>query len=179
VNAGKFYSTEMGPPEDDAALKGIQRSTYQALAGVGQWASVWNPLGLIPTAQFGTTRNSDTGLQNNTDLIPNVTYDGRWPITGADTALNIATSITHTRGTHTYKAGIMRERELFIQARSGIFAGEFSFANDGADPLNTGFAYANAFIGHVTSYTESMGKPPDDRTQNTWAWFVQEMEDES
>jgi hypothetical protein len=82
--------------------------------------------------------------------------------------------MTHTRGTHTYKAGLMREHEIFKQARSGIFSGEFSFANDGADPLNTGFAYANAFIGHVTSYTESMGKPPDDREQNTWAWFAQD-----
>ena len=69
---------------------------------------------------------------------------------------------------------MLREHERFTQARSGIFGGEFNFQNDGADPLNTGFAFANAYIGHVTSYTESMGRRPDNRWQTTWAWFVQD-----
>jgi hypothetical protein len=167
VNAGEFYSTELGPPEDDKALRGIQRATYPAIASLPQFNTLWNPLGLIPKAQFGT-------LQNNTDEVPNVVYDNRWPITGADTAVNISASVTHTRGTHTFKAGVMREHEIFAQARASIFAGEFNFANDAADPLNAGYAYANAFLGHVTSYTEAMGRPPDDRTQNTWAWYGQD-----
>lgn len=68
----------------------------------------------------------------------------------------------------------MREYERFGQARSGTFGGEFLFENDGADPTNAGFAYANAFLGHVTRYTESMGRVGDNRRQNTWAWFVQD-----
>jgi hypothetical protein len=70
--------------------------------------------------------------------------------------------------------GLMREHEQFGQARSGTFGGEFNYQNDGNDPLNTGYAYANAFLGHVTSYTESMGRVPDDRWQNTWAWYAQD-----
>jgi hypothetical protein len=105
---------------------------------------------------------------------PNITYDGRWPITGADTAFPISNNLTYTRGAHTFKMGIMREHERFGQARSGMFGGEFSFANDGNDPTNTGFAYANAYIGHVTSYTESLGRVPDNFYQSTWAWFVQD-----
>jgi hypothetical protein len=66
VNAGEFYSTELGPPEDEKALAGIQRKTYPALANLPQFAPIWNPLGLILTAQFGTGgRNNDAGLQNN------------------------------------------------------------------------------------------------------------------
>ena len=53
------------------------------------------------------------------DWIPNITYDNRWPITGHDTAINIAVNLTHTRGAHTFKFGPMRERENFGQARSG------------------------------------------------------------
>ena len=164
---GKFYSTELGPPEDDTALAGIQRSSYPALAGLQQFAPVHNPLNLIPKVRFGT-------IQSNSQEVPDIFYDNRWPITGADTALVGSLQLTHTRGDHTLKAGLLREHERFTQARSGIFGGEFSFANDGADPLNTGFAFANAYIGHVTSYTESMGRRPDNRWQTTWAWFVQD-----
>jgi hypothetical protein len=165
---GKFFSTELGPPESDAALAGIQRSSYPALAGLGQFASLHNPLNLIPKVRFGTLQN------NSVTDSPDIVYDNRWPITGADTALVGSLQLTHTRGAHTFKAGVLREHERFTQARAGIFGGEFNFQNDGADPLNTGFAYANAFIGHVTSYTESMGRRPDNRWQTTWAWFAQD-----
>ena len=30
------------------------------------------------------------------------------------------------------------------------------------------------YIGHVTNYTESMGRVPDNRRQYTWGWFVQD-----
>ena len=68
----------------------------------------------------------------------------------------------------------MRERENFGQARSGTFGGEFNLANDTANPNNTGFAFANAFLGQVTSYTESMGRPGDHRRQTTFAWYGQD-----
>jgi hypothetical protein len=32
--------------------------------------------------------------------------------------------------------GIMHENELFGQARSGVFGGEFNFQHDGNDPLS-------------------------------------------
>ena len=61
------------------------------------------------------------------------------------------------------------------QARASNFSGQFDFSNDANDPLNTGFSYANAFIGHVTAYNESMGRPPaPDRKQVIWAWFAQD-----
>ncbi|OLC40798.1 MAG: hypothetical protein AUH43_25735 [Acidobacteria bacterium 13_1_40CM_65_14] len=167
VNTGVFDSKENGPPEDDTALAGIQRTSFPALASLPQFAAIHNPLNLIPRAQFGT-------LQNNSQEVPNITYDGRWPITGEDVALAYGANLTHSRGSHTFKMGILREHEQFGQARSGTFGGEFNFQNDGNDPLNTGYAYANAFLGHVASYTESMGRVPDDRWQNTWAWYVQD-----
>jgi hypothetical protein len=167
LGAGIFYSTEDGPPENDAQLASIQRSSYPELATLPQFAPIHNPLNLIPRVEFGS-------VQSNSRDIGEITYDGRWPIYGADTALNAALNLTHTRGAHTFKLGIMHEHERFGQARSGNFGGEFNFERDGADPGNTGFAYANAFIGHVTEYSESMGRVGDNRRQNTLAWFVQD-----
>jgi hypothetical protein len=169
VNTGVFDSHEDGPPEDDQALASIQRASFPALANLPQFAAANNPLGLIPKATWGNFQSS-----GNADWIPNVTYDNRWPITGHDTAFNINVNLTHNRGSHTFKAGAMRERENFGQARSGTFAGEFNFSNDAANPNNTGFAFSNALLGQVTSYTESMGRPGDNRQQNTYAWFVQD-----
>jgi hypothetical protein len=169
VGAGVFNSHEDGPPEDDAALRSIQRSSFPALANLPQFAAIHNPLNLIPRAQWGNFQSSGSN-----DWVPNVTYDGRWPITGHDSAINISLNLTHTRGAHTFKTGVMRERENFGQARSGTFAGEFSFANDAANPNNTGFAFSNAFLGQVTSYTESLGRPGDNRRQTTYAWYGQD-----
>jgi hypothetical protein len=81
INGGVFDSTENGPPEDDKALAGIQRSSYPALANLPQFAAIHNPLNLIPRAQFGT-------LQNNSQEVPNITMTAggrsrartsRWP----------------------------------------------------------------------------------------------------
>jgi hypothetical protein len=175
--AGFSDQVEDGPPEDDTALRGIQRSTYPQLARLGQYAPQHNPLGLIPVVRFGAlpsgSGTSDCG-GGQANPCSDIFYDGRWPITGDDINFNVAINLTHTRGPHTYKLGIMREDELFGQARSGIFGGEFNFAHDNNDPLSTQYAYANAVLGHVRSYTESLGRVPDDRRQRAWAWFVQD-----
>ncbi len=174
---GIFHSTEAGPPEDDRALAGIQRATYPALRNLPQFAALHNPLGLIPKARWGALQSSSgTGDCGGgaANQCSDIFYDNRWPIYGADDASAISVNLTHTRGAHTYKMGVMREREVFGQARAGIFAGEFNFRQDAADPGNANYAFANAFLGHVTEYTESLGRRPDFRKQNTWAWFVQD-----
>lgn len=171
--SGFFSSVETGPPEDDTALNGIRRSTYPQLNRLGQFASGNNPLGLIPTAAFGDIPTADR-TSSNDGGTGQITYDGRWPITGNDVAIKLGIALTHTRGKHTYKMGVMREDELFGQARSGTFGGQFNFSDDGNDPLSAKYAYANAVLGHVRSYTESLGRVPDDRRQRTWAWFGQD-----
>jgi len=170
---GIHYTTEYGPPEDDKALQGIQRQ-YRGLANLKQIAPGNNPLGIIPKVTFGTLQNNSSSGLGQSDT-PNIAYDNRWPITGADTAFPISDSLTYNRGPHTFKLGILREFERFGQARSSVFGGEFNFnGTDTADPANTGFAYANAFLGHVTTYTESMGRVPDNFSQSTWSWFAQD-----
>jgi hypothetical protein len=175
--SGFSDQVEDGPPEDDVALRGIQRATYPQIARLGQFASQHNPLGLIPVVRFGAipsgSGTSDCG-GGQVNPCSDIFYDGRWPITGDDVNVNAAINLTHTRGSHTYKMGIMHENELFGQARSGVFGGEFNFAHDGNDPTSSGYAFANALLGHVRSYTESMGRVPDDRRQKAWAWFVQD-----
>jgi len=169
---GVVYTTEDGPPQDEAALRGIQRpfAANGALANVQQFAPQNNPLNLIPRATYTGLQNaSGTGLETT-----NINYDGRWPITGADTAFNLDEKVTYIRGAHAFKMGVMREHERLGQARSSTFGGQFEFNHDGNDPGTTGYTFANAYVGHLRRYTESMGRVGDNARQNTWAWFVQD-----
>jgi hypothetical protein len=166
---GVFDSAEDGPPENDQELAKLQRATFPALANLPQFAALHNPLNVIPRVMWGNFQSSGSN-----DWVPNINYDGRFPLTGNDSAINSAVNLTHTRGAHTFKLGLMRERENFGQARSGTFGGEFNLANDTANPNNTGFAFSNAFLGQVTTYTESMGRPGDHRRQTTFAWYGQD-----
>jgi Carboxypeptidase regulatory-like domain/TonB dependent receptor len=169
ANAGVFDSHEDGPPENDEQLAILQRRSYPALAALPQFSAIHNPYGLIPRVTWGTVQSSGNG-----DWNPSITYDGRWPLTGHDSAIAVSMSLTHTRGKHTFKMGLLRERENFGQARSGTFAGEISFGNDTNNPNNAGYGFANAFLGQITSYTESMGRPGDNRRQTTYAWYAQD-----
>jgi hypothetical protein len=172
---GIFRSTEDGPPGSDAELALIQRRSYPAIAALPQFTTRHNPLGLIPKARFGSVQSSSGGSDCGGGVVQpcqDIFYDNRWPITGEDSAFNASVKLTHTRGNHTFKFGVMRENEVFGQARSAIFAGEFNFAHSGSDALSTGYPYANAYIGRVLSYTEDLGRAPNFRIQNTWAWYA-------
>src|SRR5262249_52381620 len=142
---GIFYSTEVGPPVDDDALHSMQRQ-YRGLSGLGQFAPRNNPLNIIPKATFGGVPTSY--------VAASIYYDNRWPLTGADTALTSSNNLTYTRGPHTFKAGVWWELARFGQARASLFGGTFDFANDPNDPLNLGYAFANAYTGHFRQYTE-------------------------
>ena len=163
---GVFYSTEGAPLANDEAYRLMQRQN-RGLGSLRQLAPQNNPLNWIPRASFG-------GLPQNSFDSTHINYDGRMPLVGADTAFPISNNLTYIRGAHTFKMGILREHERNGQSRSGTFGGAFNFQNDTNDPDNTGYAFANAYIGHVRDYTESLGRVPNNGYQNTWAWFVQD-----
>lgn len=164
--AGIFYSTENGPPVDDAALARLQRQTY-GLQNLPQLAPANNPLNLVPMAQF-------SGLQHNSFNAAQINFDQRFPLTGYDTALTASNKLTYIRGSHTFKAGVWWEKAAFRQARASNFTGEFQFSHNSANPRSANFPFANAFLGQFNTYSESMGRVGDNRVQNTVAWFIQD-----
>jgi hypothetical protein len=170
-SAGMFHYHESGPPANNQELARIQRPTYPLLMGLGQFASINNPLGIIPKALFGTLPSSANYADGGT---PSIIYDNRFPLTGLNQDLTDSLNLTHTRGNHTFKIGLLRDDELVRKAPEGLFAGQFNFQNDAIDPSGTGYAYANAVLGHVTIYDESLGLTLNHKRQRTWAWFGQD-----
>ena len=151
----------------------IQRATYPQLNRLQQFAAQHNPLGLIPTAAFGNVASADRNA-NNDGGTGQISYDGRWPIYGNDIAINAAINLTHTRGKPHLQDGLMREDELFGQARSGTFAGAVQLRRrqQPSEPHRLRVLERGARSG--ARYTESLGRVPDDRRQKTWAWYVQD-----
>jgi hypothetical protein len=131
------------------ALKAYQRATYGI--NIPQTYASNNPLGVLPSFSFGGITPSPAA----------VSYDGRFPMVDDSTKFTVSDDITWVRERHEFKAGIHIERALYNQyhqAGSNNFPGNFTFKTDSANPLDTGYDYANAFMGIYDTYTESTNR---------------------
>jgi len=156
------HSTENGPPLSDADLAGITKA--QTGFTLGQLNPAINPLGIIPQARF-------TGVTG----AAAITYDGRTPLTGDDKLYIFNDTLTIARGKHTFKGGMYFEHVRNEEGPTATFAGSYDFSSaDANNPLNTGYAYANALLGSFTSYTESTTRPGGGGLANVAEWFAQD-----
>jgi hypothetical protein len=127
-----------------------------------------NPLNLLPAATFG-------GISNG----PSVSYDGRFPIRGAENVFTLTTTVTKIHGSHTAKAGVFIEQWRQVKGENGTFTGSFDFTGGNSSVFttalgNTGNAFANALLGNFNNYTESTTRPPLFGRYNGLEWFVQD-----
>jgi hypothetical protein len=159
---GVRHSVEDGPPLNQDELKNMLRS-QRGLASLGQFYPTNNPLGIIPQASYGGVPNAAA-----------ITYDGRFPLRGADTAFNISNNTTYTWGAHTFKAGIAIERVRNYEGEQGTYGGSFAFGRDANNPLDSNYAYSNAALGVFANYSESQSRPSNEGRKTTMGWFVQD-----
>ncbi|MEP7343005.1 MAG: carboxypeptidase regulatory-like domain-containing protein [Acidobacteriota bacterium] len=155
------HNVEKGPPLNDAELSRLQRATYGFT--LGQFNPQLNPLGILPLVTFGGVTNP-----------PQVAYDGRFPLRGADTLIAFNDTISLIRGSHTWKAGFYVERARNYEGATATFAGNLSFARDTNNPLDSNYAYSNAILGNFQSYTESTFRPSGEGRQTLADWFIQD-----
>jgi hypothetical protein len=145
--------------EDEIARNQRAKVGYTA----AQFNPSSNPLGLIPNATFGGVTNA-----------ANLNIEGRFPFTQNLRAFNLTNNVTKTLGPHTLKAGIMIERNYQASNGDGSYAGLVSFANDGNNPLNVGYAYANAALGVFNTYQEASTRVLLRFRQHGVDWFAQD-----
>jgi hypothetical protein len=162
VSVGYRHSTEAGSALSQQGLDAVTRSNIGYT--LGQFNAGINPLGIIPSASF-------TGAIANPAAI---TFEGRFPLTGADTFLTVNDVASLARGTHTFKAGFYFEHARNEEGKTGTFNGNFEFNVDTTNPFDTRHPYANALIGAYRSYTESSARPGGDGTASVLEWFAQD-----
>ena len=77
-------------------------------------------------------------------------------------------------GPHNVKGGIYIERTTRNAARGSAFNGTFNFNRDVNNPFETTYAYSNALLGSVQSYTESTNHPHGHSRYLNIEWFAQD-----
>lgn len=123
-----------------------------------------NPDNYIPVLTFGGVVGA-----------PTIGYDNRWPIKAGDTRWTFGNNTTWTRGSHNFKAGVYYEFNISDEGIAGnCFTGCFDFTADANNPLESGFAFANAALGNFRSYSESSKRNFRGGQNYLFEFFVQD-----
>ena len=122
-----------------------------------------NPDNLIPNANFGGVPNAGV-----------LSIENRYPFFGTNNIWNWSDNLSWIRGAHNMKFGFYLEKTTRNAQRGSSFNGTFNFNRDVNNPLETNYAYSNALIGSVQSYTESTNHPHGHSRYVNFEWFAQD-----
>ena len=124
-----------------------------------------NPYNIIPNATFG-------GITNAAQL----NVDARYPYVDHNLVINYLDNYSQIIRSHALKAGIFVENAANSAPKSlsTRFNGAFAFDRDANNPLDTGYAFSNAALGVVDSYSESSGRPITHARDFRVEWYAQD-----
>jgi Carboxypeptidase regulatory-like domain len=131
---------------------------------LGQFNPEVNPSNFIPAASFG-------GVPNPV----NIAFDARIPIDAGDQRLDIVNNFSWIRGSHSLKFGVYYERNWVSEGpRANNLSGNFDFARDPNNPLDTNWAFSNALTGNFRSYVEPTLRVRGWGVGDLLEWFAQD-----
>jgi hypothetical protein len=124
-----------------------------------------NPLDVIPNATFGGVSDA-----------PQLSIDQRFPYADTNTIWNYADNYSQVMGRHILKFGVYFETDYDAAPKSTTtdFNGQFAFDTNANNPLDTGYAFANALLGVVDSYTASSARPITQAKDFRAEWYAQD-----
>jgi hypothetical protein len=96
------------------------------------------------------------------------------PFTNFNTVRNVVGSVSKIWGQHNLKAGVFWENSFKPQSSFAPANGNISFSDNASNPLDTGFAFANAAIGVYNTYQQASGYFVGKYRYNNVEWFVQD-----
>ena len=145
----------------DEAVRQNQRDT--AGFKLGQFNPSSNPMRLLPDATFG-------GVSGAAQL----SIAGQFPLGGPNQVLTFTDNLSIAHGPHMFKVGIYVDRVTRNVSTDGTFHGSFDFGNNANNPLNSGYAYANAALGVFNSYSETSRRFFPRYLLRNSEWFAQD-----
>ncbi len=155
---------EIGSPLSQAELDAKSRTATGV--NIPQFNPSINPYDVVPAASFGGVFSTNSN---------SVSWTSRFPLHGVENTFNWNGTINKVAGPHTMKAGIYAERWRALKGfNASDFAGNLNFGSDSKNPQDTGYAYSNALLGILTSYTESSSRPPLYEYTTGIDWFAQD-----
>jgi Carboxypeptidase regulatory-like domain/TonB-dependent Receptor Plug Domain len=163
LTIGMNLWTEQQEVSADGLTK-LQRTTYGI--DIPQSYPDDNPLGLLPSMSFGGVSDAAS-----------VSYDGRFPMVDDSTMLSFNDGVSKVWNNHEFKFGVHYEHVLYNQyhqAGGANFPGNFDFRTNSSFPDDTGYAYANAFLGNYYSYTEATNRVDYAPVTQILEWYLQD-----
>ncbi len=149
---------------DPLTDEGLARNVRANVApNLPQFFPQANARNLIPQANFGGVPNA--GVLN---------IEQRFPFFGTNNIWNWSNNLSKIWNSHNIKTGIYIERTTRNAARGSAFNGTFNFNRDVNNPFDTNYAYSNALLGSVQSYTEANNKPDGHARYLNVEWFLQD-----
>ena len=161
LNFGIHHPRQLAVPYSQADLDRVSRS--KNAINIPQFYPQNNVIDLIPWATFG-------GITGAARFVT----DSRFPTKSVDTVFNFSDSISKVWRLHAFKAGVSFERVRYFSSGAGTNFGSFDFTSDANNPLDAGYAYANALVGVFRSYEESNSRVETNGRGYTLEWFVQD-----
>lgn len=149
---------------DPLSQEGLNRNIRSNVTpNLPQFFPQANPRNLVPQANFGGVPNA--GVLN---------IEQRFPFFGTNNIWNWSNNLSKVWREHNFKVGIYIEKTTRNAARGSAFNGTFNFNRDVNNPFDTNFAYSNALLGSVQSYTEANNKPDGHARYFNIEWFAQD-----
>ncbi|MGB8847961.1 MAG: carboxypeptidase-like regulatory domain-containing protein, partial [Terracidiphilus sp.] len=121
-----------------------------------------NPLNLYPQVNFSGV--TDAAVFN---------WDSRFPMVDQVRTVNATDKVTKVWHNHTFSAGIDGSRDIYRQINHNR-VGNFQFGKDTSDPSDTNFAYANANMGVIDTYSQDTQLVTYDPLTNRLEWYYQD-----
>ena len=131
--------------------------------GLPQFFPEANPLGLVPNATFAGVPSA-----------PQLNIDSRFPYFGANNVWQYSDNFSLSLRGHRLKFGVFVDQSRKNSQLGTSFNGTIAFDRDVNNPLDTGYAFANALLGSVHSYTESTAHPVTRARDVNVEWYAQD-----
>lgn len=128
-----------------------------------QWNPGLNDGNYIPNMNFSQVQN-----WANPSMSDGVPYDN------GNLILAVTDNMSKIWRTHQIKLGFYFERTRKDQSANAATRGSINFNNDTLNDYDTGFAYANAFLGSFTSYTEASARPRGNYFFRNFEFYLQD-----
>jgi len=96
------------------------------------------------------------------------------PFHNFNTTRDWAASLSKIRGAHNFKFGFFWQNSFKPQSSFANNNGVYNFVNNGSNPLDTGFGFANAAIGVYNTFTQASGYFTGQYRYNNIEWYAQD-----
>jgi hypothetical protein len=131
----QYYGPEQGSGDWGVAKTGVNLNTLYPVPSTYT----------IPGFNFGGSTLGDSASFNTTSF----------PFINNNTNTEVYDNFSKTVGQHFLKFGVYFDDNWILQPTGALYEGQYSFGNDPANPLDTGFGFSNAALGVFDSFQQA------------------------